>query len=200
MTRVLRYAVLALAVAALLGGCGDDSAVDQNVDLAEADAVAEESAVEPLEQVEPPKKAPNFTVQLAGGGETSLSDYEGRILVLDFWATSCVGCVKELPAFQELYESWDHEKVEYLAMSLDPDMAVIEGFLKSREDLDLPMALMPEETTDAYLGKTRTLPSAKVIDGEGFIRYEFIGKSADRVERAVQTLLEEDETAPQGAE
>ena len=83
----------------------------------------------PAEQAEP---APDFELPKAGGGTARLSDYEGKILVLDFWNTRCLGCIEELPKYQELYDSWDRSKVEYLGMSLDSKIEVVEASSSAR--------------------------------------------------------------------
>jgi peroxiredoxin len=193
LTRLTKMTIAALAVLALLGGCGEQAIHEPTVaPEPENPLQATEDLGEPLQEAEPGKQAPDFTAPLAGGGEVSLSDYEGRIAVFDFWATWCAGCVEELPEYQEMYESWDHDKVGYLGMSLDDSVSTVEAFLEGHPELTLPMAVIDEETTDAYLAK-RTLPSSRVLDADGVIRYEFTGPAADRVKRAVEALLAEQE-------
>ncbi|MGD9495564.1 MAG: peroxiredoxin family protein [Armatimonadota bacterium] len=146
-----------------------------------------------IELIEP-RPAPQFTLKTPGGGEVSLSDYAGKVLVLDFWSTSCTACIEELPEYQRMYDSWDHDRVEYLGVSLDTSIGVVEGFLAKRRDLSLPMALGDEQMLDAYLGARRTIPAARVIDAEGMLRYEPPpGKSAAKVAAAVERLLAKDE-------
>ncbi len=185
MLRVMPLIVV-LPVALMLAGCPEEPAVDDYID---PDVIVDEEAPPP-EEVEA-EEAPDFTVELAHDGEVSLADYEGRILVLDFWATWCTSCVRELPEYQELYDEWDQDQVEYLGMSLDTDMPIIEAFLDGRDDLTLPMALASEDVVEAYLGARRTLPSSRVIDGDGMIRYSFTGPATAQVGAAVEALLEE---------
>ncbi|MEA3403589.1 MAG: peroxiredoxin family protein [Armatimonadota bacterium] len=183
---------LALALAVLLVGCGDQSA---SRPATSARAAPEQATEDP----EAAQTAPEFSLPLAGGGEVSLSDYEGKILVLDFWATNCAGCVEELPEFQEMYESWDHDKLECLGVSLDGSVGMVEAFLETRDDLTLPMAVGSPEMLEAYLGETWSIPAARVIGPEGTIAYEFgPGRSAAKVERAVAELLAEGESAEGG--
>jgi len=189
---------LAAATLVLVGGCGEQQAIEDEVMAGPEDtSVSGEEQVPEIEEVEPSKEAADFTVPLVDGGEASLSDYEGKILVLDFWATWCAACVKEFPAYEELYGSWDHDKVEYLGLAADGDMGTVKAFLEGRPDLTLPMAVASDELLDAYL-PTRTLPSSRVIDGDGVIRYEFKGAGAEKVKEAVRLLLEEDDGAATG--
>ncbi len=179
-----------MAVTMLLGGCPAPPTTDEGgmPPPSEGATQAQPPPVEitPIE----PTPAPDFTLPRVGGGEVSLSDYEGKILVLDFWATWCTGCVKELPAYQALVDSWDPERVAYLGIALDDSIEQVEAFLKTRPDLKLPMALADEGTAQAYLGARRTLPSARVIDAQGMIRYSFSGdEQPARVQAAVEALL-----------
>lgn len=188
-TGTLMLTIAALAMLALLGGCKDGG----NTENATVDAPPADFEAPPeIAEIEPAKAAPEFTVPLVAGGDASLSDYEGKILVLDFWATFCVGCVAELPEYQELYASWDSEKVAYLGMSLDGNASTVDAFLKSRPEITLPMAVAPEAVVDLFLEKN-TLPSSRVIDASGMVRYEFRGPGAAKVKEAVRRLLEEQE-------
>ena len=137
--------------------------------------------------------APDFKLVKAGGGEATLADYEGKILVIDFWATSCGGCIKDLPNYQKLYDSWDHDKVEYLGMSMDTRIVIIEKFVE-REGLSLPMALLDDATKTAYLGDgMASIPQARVIDADGMMRavLEPADASAEHVGEVVSELLAE---------
>ncbi len=185
-TRTLMLMIAALAVLALLGGCKDGGSAEGSVE-----APVEE--IPDIQEVQPVKAAPEFTVPLVAGGEASLSDYKGKILVLDFWATWCVGCVKELPDYQQFYDGWDREKVAYLGMSLDGDASTVAAFMAAHSDLSLPMAVASEDVVDAFLPR-RTLPSSRVIDGNGMIRYEFSGPGSAKVQEAVRRLLAEEDS------
>gem|GEM_PF-6308675 len=182
---IVRMLMVALVAAALaLAGCPEETPVADGTDEA---APPVEEAPE-IKEVESPAAAPEFTVRLVSGGEAKLADYEGKVLVLDFWATWCAGCVQELPDYQALYESWDREKVAYIGMSLDGDASTVAAFLKGRPELTLPMAIAPPEVVDAYVPR-RTLPSSRVVDPSGVLRYEFTGPGAEKVGAAVEALL-----------
>ncbi len=185
----------ALVALAVLGGCPDDGAVEdvpvqQTPGEPSSGAPAARDSGPAIEEAEPARHAPDFTLPTPDGGEVSLSDYEGKILVLDFWATFCAGCVADLPKYQELYQQWDHEKVEYLAVSEDVEMGVVRAFLEAHAELDIPMAWDDAQMIEDYV-PNRALPAYRVIDGSGVIRYEFSGPSVEKVRKAVERLLAE---------
>lgn len=201
MRRAIAHTVMLLAAAAMLtlvGGCGEDAAVDDTVQVPQEETVWQEEEAPDIREVEEGKPAPDFTVPLVGGGEASLSDYEGKVLVLDFWATWCTACVDEFPAYQKLYDSWDKHRVGYIAMSTDGDMSVVKAFLEGHREWTMPMAVPDEAVIEAYI-PTRTLPSSRVIDQNGIVRYEFKGAGAEKVAEAVRRLLEEGASEADGA-
>lgn len=154
----------------------------------------------PVEEADP-QPAPDFALKAPGGAQVTLADYEGKILVLDFWATNCTGCIEEMPEFRAMYEDWDHERVEYLAVSLDTSIEVVEKFREDRPDLDLPMALADNQMLQDYLGARLAIPQSRVIGPDGLIRYKFgPGPSAAQVGVAVTALLAEADTADQATD
>ena len=65
--------------------------------------------------VAPPRNempAPDFTLQTSNGNSVSLSDFKGKAVLLNFWATWCVPCKKELPSMQKLYDAIKSDSVE----------------------------------------------------------------------------------------
>lgn len=75
---------------------------------------------ERAERVEPGKPAPAFTMKDASGKERSLSDYRGKILVVDVWATWCSGCVAKLPYYVKLAEKYKgRNDIEFITVSQD---------------------------------------------------------------------------------
>jgi len=194
---------LVVVAALLLAGCPTPHATSQTSygpqDFVEA---GEDSAAEPAPVAETdPQPAPDFTLKTPEGGEVSLADYEGKILVLDFWATNCTGCIEEMPEFKALYDAWDHDRVEYLAVSLDTSIEVIEKFREDRPDLDLPMALADDRMLEDYLGGRLAIPQSRVIGPDGLIRYKFgPGPSAKQVAAAVEALLAPTDATEEAAE
>ena len=65
------------------------------------------------------EKAPGFTLPDLNGMEISLSDYEGKVLLLNFWATWCPPCRMEIPYFNDFYKKYNNKGFEVLGVSLD---------------------------------------------------------------------------------
>jgi len=76
-------------------------------------------------------KAAGFTLKDLNGKEISLSDFHGKVIILDFWATWCPPCVQEIPHFNELYEEYRNKGLAIIGISVDqggiPD---VEKFIK----------------------------------------------------------------------
>jgi peroxiredoxin len=64
-------------------------------------------------------EAPEFTFPSLERGQVSLSDYEGQVVLMNIWATWCGPCREEMPSMQRLYEAFEGEDFEILAVSVD---------------------------------------------------------------------------------
>ncbi len=65
------------------------------------------------------KKAPNFTLLNSEGKTTSLSDYEGKYVLLDFWNTGCRPCIQEIPNLKRIQKEFGGEKFEIISICID---------------------------------------------------------------------------------
>ena len=126
-------------------------------------------------QLEEAKKAADFTLKNLQGKEVSLSDFKGKVVVLDFWSTSCGPCVAELPHFQKLMDSFkENPKVAFLTISADWNVKVVKKFMKEK-GYTFPV-LMNKGVDQAY--GVRGIPTLFVIDQDGKIRYKHVGYNA----------------------
>ena len=122
--------------------------------------------------------APDFELPLLDGVTlVSPSDYAGRPLFLNFWATWCQPCVRELPAFEEFIaeHSADDNGPALLTINLGETAAEINGFLAELGVRNLPVAMDINQVVKLDYG-VQNLPTTFVIDGEGRVRHLKLGE------------------------
>jgi len=123
----------------------------------------------------PPRLSPVYPFFDAQDGELSIADYKGQGVVLNFWATWCVPCIKEMPSLARLKELLSTDNITVLALSQDRGGAKkVIPFLKKLgiEGLD---ALIDKKGTVARKSGVRGLPLTILVDAEGFERGRLIG-------------------------
>jgi peroxiredoxin len=116
--------------------------------------------------------APNFTVQDADR-KLTLSDYHGRIVVLNFWATWCPPCVEEMPSLLQMQQRLKDKNVVVLAVSLDEDEGAYHRFLKDHR-VNLITVRDPDLKSSELYG-TFKYPETYIIDRNGVLQRKFIG-------------------------
>ncbi|MGE5110143.1 MAG: TlpA family protein disulfide reductase [Acidobacteriaceae bacterium] len=116
-------------------------------------------------------EAPNFTV--ADGQKTvSLSEFHGKPVVLNFWATWCAPCIEEVPSIVALQKQMG-DKVVVLAVSIDVDNDAYTKFTEKRMPGILTVRDGDQKVSSLY--GTFGWPETYIIDREGKIRRKFIG-------------------------
>lgn len=134
--------------------------------------------------------APEFIVTSYTGEETfSLDGYKGKVLILDFWATWCGPCKREIPHFNELYAKYQDKGLEILGVSLDEQgPGAVERFVSSIP-IDYGNAMANREVVTAY-GPISAIPTTFVIDRKGRVQRRFVGyQDVSVFEEVLQQLL-----------
>ena len=117
--------------------------------------------------------ATDFTMSNLAGGETTLSDLRGRYVLVNFWATWCIPCRKEMPYLQQI--SVDHsEQLIVLGVNLNEEKERVAPFV-SDMGLTFPILLNPSDALTAE-HNVRGLPVSYVVGPEGKIVYRRIGE------------------------
>ena len=146
------------------------------------------------------QKAIDFALRDLDGNTVRLSDHIGeKVILVDFWATWCVPCVKELPHFQRFHETYADKGLLILAITVDgPEtVAMVRPFM-SRYNYTFPVLLDTESRVIALYNPRVVLPYHILIDRQGNIRHTHTGYSpGDEIvlEQRIRALLEpEDES------
>ena len=133
--------------------------------------------------------APDFTLELLGGGPVTLSDLRGKAVVINLWASWCPPCRAEMPAIQRVYERSRGRGLEVLAVNTtyqDSERAAM-AFIQEL-GLTFPVPLDRTGTVSRQY-QLRALPSTFFVDREGIIRKVII--CGPMGEATIQTAVEE---------
>lgn len=132
--------------------------------------------------------APESTFVLLSGEKTTTADLRGKVTLVNFWATTCVSCVKEMPSLVSTYNKYQSQGFETLAvaMSYDPPAWVL-NFAQSRQ---LPFKVALDNTGEIAQnwGDVKLTPTTYLLDRQGRIVKRFVGEP-DFV--ALHRLIEE---------
>ncbi len=118
------------------------------------------------------ERAPDFSLQ-DSTRTVALRDLQGKVVVLNFWATWCPPCVEEMPSLVQLQERLRNQGVTVLAVSLDVDESAYNKFLKDHH-VDLLTVRDPQQKSNSLYG-TFKFPETYIIDRQGVVRRKFIG-------------------------
>jgi peroxiredoxin len=135
--------------------------------------------------------APEFTLKNRQGEAVSLTDFRGKIVLLDFWASWCASCIASFPSLKQLYDDYRDMGFEIIGISTDSDEA---AWLRSIEQHQLPWINVIDRSTDADMKDTIStdysvvfLPTFIMVDKEGKILAKNL--SIEEMERLLNELL-----------
>jgi peroxiredoxin len=120
--------------------------------------------------------APDFTLSTLEGEPVKLSDYKGKKVILNFWATWCPPCKAEMPHMQNFYEQNKDNGIEIVAVNLtnlDNGKNAIENFAKDNQlTFSIPL---DEKGTIGMQYQAFTIPTSYIIDSTGVITKKIVG-------------------------
>ena len=136
--------------------------------------------------------SPDFEAELADGTTLTLSEEEGKVILLNFWATWCNPCVEEMPALQHLYDDYNASEVQILAIDCAETKGEVDGFI-SDNGYTFPFAY-DENGAIGELYPTNGIPYTVIIDQKGNIAETFIGSEGadaqyEKYKAAIDKLL-----------
>lgn len=142
------------------------------------------------------KHSPDISLTTIKGAELQLADYRGRPVLVTFWATTCPGCIKEMPHLAELYEELAPRGLEIIgiAMAYDPPNQVL-AMAEARQ-LPYRIALDLDSGAARAFGDVRLTPSSFLIAPDGRIVFHKIGEmDIHKLRDDIIAMLEQAPTA-----
>jgi len=135
--------------------------------------------------------APDFVMNDQNGKPLMLSQFKGKVIVLDFWATWCGPCRRELPHFKELWGKYKSKDVVFIGISLDKDLEKWKQFIKT-ENMDWFHVADGKFWSNAIAQQygVESIPSVWVIDNMGVIKGKHLygGEVESTIEQVVSKL------------
>jgi len=132
----------------------------------------------------------DFTLKDLSGNEVSLSDFAGKVIVLNFWATWCPPCRTEIPDFVEIYNKYKDMGVVFLGVSLDEDREALEKFIYDYK-INYPIVLDNQDDNVAVNWGVNAIPTTFFLDSNGNVVGSQVGQmSKSRLETVIKSLVE----------
>jgi len=120
------------------------------------------------------KTAPDFALKDSNGQTVHLTDYKGKVVLLDFWATWCGPCKIEIPWFMEFEQQFKDRGFAVLGVSMDEDgWSVVKPYIQNMK-INYRVVLGDEQVSDLY-GGLDSLPTTLLLDRQGKIASVHVG-------------------------
>ena len=133
------------------------------------------------------KKAPDFTLQDLDGQSVSLSDFEGKPVLINFWNSGCSPCRREMPFLQEVYGEIPGSELVMLTINIGESSATVKKFLGDN-NLSLPV-LLDANAAVAQSYSMPGIPTTFFIDRDGILQVKVIGAFPNKA--AIESKLSE---------
>ena len=157
---LMRGSLAALFVAAILViGCGDGSRADAPLF----------SNVQEMGRIPTVEMLPLIDHERLNGEQLTNADFEGKVSVVNFWATWCGPCIIEIPEFVALQEEWKDRPFQFIGVSMDEEgFDIVRPFVEDFM-MQYPQIMDPRGELSEEFGGVYALPVTFVVDGVGSV-------------------------------
>jgi cytochrome c biogenesis protein CcmG/thiol:disulfide interchange protein DsbE len=122
------------------------------------------------------EKAPDFTLKGLDGKPFTLSSLAGKkIVMLDFWATWCNVCKREMPVLERVYKEYKPKGVEFVGICLDENLVQIRKILEQKGVTYLTLIDQEARVATELYQLAGPIPLKVIIDKAGIVRYSHVG-------------------------
>ena len=139
----------------------------------------------------PQKPAPALVLPALAGGKVDLAQFRGKVVLVNFWATWCPPCRKEMPSMNRLADKLAGRPFAILGVDAGEDAATVRAFL-DKVPVNFPI-LMDEEGTTLKSWQAFVFPTSYVVDKQGRLRMGLVGSiewDAPEVVARIEALLQ----------
>ncbi|MEJ7734829.1 MAG: TlpA disulfide reductase family protein, partial [Polyangiaceae bacterium] len=133
--------------------------------------------------------APDFTLPALDGKSVRLSEHKGKVVLIDFWSTTCDPCMVEMPHLVELYKKHKDKGFVVLAISLDgPESRAQVSSVVHDKNMVFPVLLDEETTVVGKFNPKKEMPFAVLVDREGSIVHKRGGYTVGDEKKLVEEV------------
>ncbi|PSQ86256.1 MAG: TlpA family protein disulfide reductase [Bacteroidetes bacterium QS_3_64_15] len=186
--RPLLTALSALGLVFLLVACGGDD--QSSSDTSSASSASSGPLPGKVRDVEP-EPVPDLTLETLDGASIDLAKQDGRVLLVNFWATWCAPCREEIPDLKALHSDLKEDGLTVIGVALDrKGREVVDPFVDQHE-INYPIVVDAEGTAEAEFGPIPGLPTTILVTPDGQITKRVVGIfPTDEMRPTLQDMLD----------
>lgn len=187
-----RLLLLGFGLALLLIGCGGDDSSQQATSSTESSsttATTPSARAGKVRDVDP-QPVPDLTLTTMDGSSINLAAQEGRVLLINFWATWCAPCREEIPDLMELHANLQPKGLTVIGVALDRGGAKVVKPYVDNHEINYPIVLDGDGNAESEMGPIYGLPTTLVVNPEGQIVKRVLGIfPVDKLKPTLEEML-----------